>query len=75
MSHKYKLWASGSNDITIKVWAIANDEFNNKISNNNEEITVINLENYGTPKQATIPFVTFDNDKFKKSEEAKELLA
>ena len=61
--------------LLLKLRTVANYEFNNKISNNNEEITVINLENYGTPKQATIPFVTFDNDKFKKSEEAKELLA
>ncbi len=60
--------------LLLKLRTVANYEFNNKISNNNEKITVINLENYGAPKQTIIPFVTFDNDKFKKSEEAKELL-
>ena len=54
---------------------IAIYEFNNKISNNNEETTVINLENYGPPKQTSVLFVTFENNKFKKSEEAKKLLS
>ena len=60
--------------LLLKFRTVANYEFNNKISNNNEKITVIKIENYGPPKQTTIPFVTFNNDKFKKSDEAKELL-
>ena len=61
--------------LLLKFLIVVIYEFNNTIWNNNEETTVINLENYGPPKQTSILFVTFENDKFKKSEEGKKLLS